>query len=152
MRIYHCGYIIVGARTGIRFIGCPFSKNVKEFNKTGTVRAQTVCEFRHTKVHSKDTCHDRRRAIGDKRRDREVSLVRAIADTTRHRATTNSEAGGHQEDATANGKGLVGDDRCANERDRFLGNEFLGRTQWRSSEQGDTMLFATTHYIGTSTR
>ncbi|KAA6378839.1 MAG: hypothetical protein EZS28_025634, partial [Streblomastix strix] len=32
---------MVGARTGIRSIGWLFSKNVKEFNKTGTVRAGT---------------------------------------------------------------------------------------------------------------
>ncbi|KAA6382777.1 MAG: hypothetical protein EZS28_021697 [Streblomastix strix] len=62
--------------------------------KTGTIRAMTICEFRHTKVICKDTCHDHERAAGDGRRDREVSLVRATADATRHRATTNSEAGG----------------------------------------------------------
>ncbi|KAA6400491.1 MAG: hypothetical protein EZS28_003986 [Streblomastix strix] len=55
---YHCGFNMVGARTGIRSIGWPFSKNFKEFIKTGTVKAATVCELRPTKVHYKDTCDD----------------------------------------------------------------------------------------------
>ncbi|KAA6362627.1 MAG: hypothetical protein EZS28_041846, partial [Streblomastix strix] len=58
----------------------PFSKNVKEFNKTGTVRTATVCELRHTEVHCNDTCHDHQRGIEDVRRDLEVSLVRTAAD------------------------------------------------------------------------
>ncbi|KAA6363825.1 MAG: hypothetical protein EZS28_040646 [Streblomastix strix] len=53
-----------------------------EFNKTGTVRAETVCEFRRTKVHYKDTRRDRSRATGDGRRDRKVSLSRAPAYAT----------------------------------------------------------------------
>ncbi|KAA6387112.1 MAG: hypothetical protein EZS28_017365, partial [Streblomastix strix] len=79
---------MVGSCTGIRSMGCAFSKNVKEFNKTGTVRAGTVYELRYTKVHCKDTRRDRSRATGDGRRDRQVSSVRAAADATRHRATT----------------------------------------------------------------
>ncbi|KAA6367923.1 MAG: hypothetical protein EZS28_036550, partial [Streblomastix strix] len=46
-------------------MGWPFFKNDKEFNKTGTVRAGTVREFRHIKVHCKDTRRDRSRATGD---------------------------------------------------------------------------------------
>ncbi|KAA6377538.1 MAG: hypothetical protein EZS28_026936 [Streblomastix strix] len=84
---------MVGSRTGIRPMGWPFFKYVKEFSKTGTVRAGTLCELRHTKVHCKDTCRDRSRATGDGRRDRKVSLGGAAANVARHRATTNSEAG-----------------------------------------------------------
>ncbi|KAA6372137.1 MAG: hypothetical protein EZS28_032337 [Streblomastix strix] len=56
---YHCGSNTVGARTRIRPMGWPFFKYVKEFSKTGTVRAGTVRKLRHTKVHYKDTCRDR---------------------------------------------------------------------------------------------
>ncbi|KAA6400590.1 MAG: hypothetical protein EZS28_003885 [Streblomastix strix] len=85
---------MVGARTGIRPMGWPFFKYVKEFNKTGTVRARTVREFRHTKVYYKDTRRDRSRATGDGRRDWKVSLGGAAADAMGHRATTNPETGG----------------------------------------------------------
>ncbi|KAA6354604.1 MAG: hypothetical protein EZS28_049870 [Streblomastix strix] len=73
-------------------MGWPFIKNLKEFNKTGTVRAGTVREFRNSKIHYKDTCRDRSRATGDGRRDRKVSLGGAAANVARHRTTTNSEA------------------------------------------------------------
>ncbi|KAA6375311.1 MAG: hypothetical protein EZS28_029160 [Streblomastix strix] len=106
----HCGFNIVGARTGIRPIGCTFSKNVKKFNKTRTGRAGTVREFRYTKVHYKDTCNDHQQATEDGRRARQVSSVRAATDATGHRATTNSEADGQCEDASAYGKGLRSDD------------------------------------------
>ncbi|KAA6389222.1 MAG: hypothetical protein EZS28_015254 [Streblomastix strix] len=75
---------MVGARTGIRSMMWSFSKNVKEFSKTGTVRAGTVCELRPTKVHYKDTHHDYCRATGTWRRDWEDSSVRAASNTTRH--------------------------------------------------------------------
>ncbi|KAA6365337.1 MAG: hypothetical protein EZS28_039136 [Streblomastix strix] len=74
-------------------MGWPFFKNIKEFNKTGTIRAGTVRELRDTKVHYKDTCRDRSRATGDGRRDRQVSLGGTAANVARHRVTTNSEAG-----------------------------------------------------------
>ncbi|KAA6391243.1 MAG: hypothetical protein EZS28_013232 [Streblomastix strix] len=48
----------------------------------------TICELRPTKVHCKDICHDYQRAIGNVKRDWEVSSVRAAADATRNRATT----------------------------------------------------------------
>ncbi|KAA6394079.1 MAG: hypothetical protein EZS28_010393 [Streblomastix strix] len=66
-------------------------KNVKEFNKTGTVRAVTVCDLRPIKVYYKYTRHDHLRATGDVRRDWEVSSVRTAADVKGYRSTTNSE-------------------------------------------------------------
>ncbi|KAA6396803.1 MAG: hypothetical protein EZS28_007665 [Streblomastix strix] len=63
---------MIDARTGIRSMRQPFSKNVKEFNKTGTVRAGTVCELRPTKVHCKDTRRDRSQETGDVRQDWEA--------------------------------------------------------------------------------
>ncbi|KAA6366927.1 MAG: hypothetical protein EZS28_037547 [Streblomastix strix] len=85
---------MVGARTGIRPMGWPFFKNVQEFNKTGTVGVGTVREFLYIKVHYKDTHNDHNQATGYRRRDRQVSLVRATVDITRHRTTTNAEASG----------------------------------------------------------
>ncbi|KAA6370203.1 MAG: hypothetical protein EZS28_034271, partial [Streblomastix strix] len=71
----------------------PFFKNIKEFNKTGTVRAGTVREFRRTKVHYKDSRRDCSGATVEGRRDGKVSLGGAAADAIGHRAATNSEAG-----------------------------------------------------------
>ncbi|KAA6390377.1 MAG: hypothetical protein EZS28_014095 [Streblomastix strix] len=84
---------MVGSRTGIRPIEWPFFKKVKEFNKTGTVKAGTVCEFRYTKVHHKDTRRARSRATGDWRRDRKVSQGRTTAKIAGHQTTINSKVG-----------------------------------------------------------
>ncbi|KAA6388235.1 MAG: hypothetical protein EZS28_016235, partial [Streblomastix strix] len=91
-------------------MGWPFFKNVKEFNKTGTIRAGTVREFRDSNVHYKDTRHDCSRATRNGRRDQKVSLGRATADATGYRMAINSEVGGQRENASANGKSLGGDD------------------------------------------
>ncbi|KAA6375057.1 MAG: hypothetical protein EZS28_029414 [Streblomastix strix] len=75
---------MVGSRIGIRPMGWPFFKNIKEFNKTGTIRAGTIREFRLTKVHYKDTRRDRNRATRDGRRDRKVSSGGTSADALGH--------------------------------------------------------------------
>ncbi|KAA6311279.1 MAG: hypothetical protein EZS28_056158, partial [Streblomastix strix] len=97
--------------------GVAIFKNVKKFSKTGTVSIGTVFEFLPTKVQGKGTCHDHQRATGEGRRDREISSVRSAADATRHRVTINFEVGDQCEDASANGKGLGGDEWRTSELD-----------------------------------